>query len=70
MRRGDAERIGVAMRSRYIVIVIAIATITGSYWFTADSPDAWFLAIAAGGLLVSIGITIAKLELVTSIRIS
>jgi len=54
------ERIGVAMRSRYIVIVIALAAITASYWFTADPPNPWFLAIAAAGLLVSIGITIAK----------
>lgn len=54
------ERIGIAMRTRYIVIVIAIAAITGSYWLAADPPNPWFLAIAAAGLLVSIGITIAK----------
>jgi len=54
------ERVGVAMMSRYIVIVIAIAAITGSYWFAADQPNPWFLAVAAAGLLVSIGITIAK----------
>lgn len=48
------------MRTRYIVIVIAIAAITGSYWLAADPPNPWFLAIAAAGLLVSIGITIAK----------
>ena len=48
------------MRSRYIVIVIGILAITASYWFAADPPNPWFLAIAAAGLLVSIGITIAK----------
>lgn len=48
------------MRTRYIAIVIGIAAITGSYWFAADPPNPWFLAIAAAGLLVSIGITLAK----------
>jgi len=42
------------------VIVIGILAITASYWFAADPPNPWFLAIAAAGLLVSIGITIAK----------
>lgn len=60
MRRGNAGENWAAMRTRYIVIVIAIATITGSYWLAADPPNPWFLAIAAAGLLVSIGITIAK----------
>lgn len=48
------------MRTRYLVIVIGIAAITGSYWLAADPPNPWFLAIAAAGLLVSIGITVAK----------
>ena len=48
------------MRARYIAIVIGIAAITGSYWLAADPPNPWFLAIAAAGLMVSIGITIAK----------
>jgi hypothetical protein len=48
------------MTSRYIVIVIGIAAITGSYWFAADPPNPWIFAIAAAAILVSIGITIAK----------
>ena len=48
------------MKSRYLVIVIAIAAITVSYWLAADPPNPWFLAIAAAGILVSVGITIAK----------
>ena len=57
---GMQKRIGVVMRIRYIVIVVAIAAITGSYWLAADPPSPWVLAIAAAGILVSIGITIAK----------
>jgi hypothetical protein len=57
---GMPERIGDVMRVRYIAIVIAIVAITGSYWLAADPPNPWFLAIAAAGLMVSIGITIAK----------
>jgi hypothetical protein len=48
------------MRTRYIVIVIAIVGITASYWFAADPPNPWFLAITAATLIVSIGITRAK----------
>ncbi len=48
------------MKTRYIVIVVAIASITGSYWLAADPPNPWILAIAAAGILVSVGITIAK----------
>ena len=55
-----SERIGDVMRNRYIVIVIGIAAITGSYWVAADPPNPWFLAVAAAGLLVSIGITVFK----------
>ena len=54
------ERVGAVMKSRYLVIVIAIAAITVSYWLAADPPNPWFLAIAAAGILVSVGITIAK----------
>ena len=55
-----SERIGDVMRNRYIVILIGIAAIAGSYWLAADPPNPWFLAIAAAGLLVSIGITVFK----------
>lgn len=48
------------MRSRYLVIVIGYAAITGTYWLVADPPNPWVLAIAAAGILVSVGITIAK----------
>jgi len=48
------------MRTRLIVIVIGIVAITASYWFAADPPNPWVLAIAAAGILVSVGITIAK----------
>ncbi len=55
-----SERIGDAMRSRYIVIVIAITAITGTYWLAADPPNPWIFAIAAAAILVSIGITMVK----------
>lgn len=45
---------------RYIVIVVAVSTITLSYWIAADPPNPWILAVAAAGILVSVGITIAK----------
>lgn len=45
---------------RYLVIVVAISIITISYWFAADPPNPWIFAIAAAGILVSVGITIAK----------
>lgn len=45
---------------RYLVIVIGFSAIAASYWFAADPPNRWFLAITAAGILVSIGITIAK----------
>ena len=47
---------------RYLVIVIAISTITISYWVAADPPNPWILAIAAAGILVTVGITIAKVR--------
>ncbi len=45
---------------RYLVIVIAISIITILYWVAADPPSPWIFAIAAAGILVSVGITIAK----------
>lgn len=45
---------------RYLVIVVAFSIITLSYWFAADPPNPWIFAVAAAGILVSIGITIAK----------
>ena len=48
------------MRSRYIVIVVGIAAITGSYWLAADPPSPWIFAIAAAAALVSIGVTVDK----------
>jgi hypothetical protein len=48
------------MTARYVVIFVAIATITGSYWFMAQPPNRWIFAIAAAGLLGSFGITIYK----------
>lgn len=48
------------MTMRYIAIVIGFAAIAFSYWFAADPPNPWIFAIAAAGILVSVGITIAK----------
>ena len=48
------------MTMRYLAIVVGFSAITISYWFTADPPNPWIFAIAAAGVLVSIGITIAK----------
>lgn len=45
---------------RYLVIVVGFSTITVSYWLAADPPNPWILAITAAGILVSIGITLAK----------
>lgn len=45
---------------RYLVIVIGFLAIAASYWFAADPPNPWLLAITAAGIMVSIGITIAK----------
>ena len=45
---------------RYLVIVVGFAAITLSYWLAADPPNPWILAITAAGILVSIGITLAK----------
>lgn len=46
--------------TRYVVLIIGFLVIAASYWLTADPPNPWFLAITAAGILVSIGITIAK----------
>lgn len=45
---------------RYLMIVVGISLITISYWIAADPPNPWILAIAAAGILASVGITIAK----------
>ena len=45
---------------RYLVIVVGFSAITVSYWLAADPPNPWILAITAAGILVSIGITLAK----------
>lgn len=45
---------------RYLMIVVGISIITISYWIAADPPNPWILAIAAAGILASVGITIAK----------
>lgn len=45
---------------RYLVIVVGFSAITVSYWLAADPPSPWILAITAAGILVSIGITLAK----------
>jgi hypothetical protein len=45
---------------RYLAIVVGFSVIAFSYWFTADPPSPWIFAIAAAGILVSVGITIAK----------
>lgn len=45
---------------RYLVIVVGFSAITVSYWLAADPPNPWFLAITAAGILVSVGITLAK----------
>ena len=49
-----------ALTVRYLVIVVGFSAITVSYWLAADPPNPWFLAITAAGILVSIGITLAK----------
>jgi len=48
------------VRYRYIVIVIAFTVLTVTYWFAAVQPSPWIFAITGAGILVSIGITIAK----------
>ena len=48
-----------ALTVRYLVIV-GFSAITVSYWLAADPPNPWFLAITAAGILVSIGMTLAK----------
>lgn len=45
---------------RYIVLVIGVSFITITYWLAADTPSLWVLGIAAAGILVGVGITIAK----------
>lgn len=45
---------------RYLAIVVGFSAITVEYWLAADPPSPWFLAITAAGILVSIGITLAK----------
>ena len=45
---------------RYIVLLIGISFIAITYWLAADPPNLWILAIAASGLLIGVGITIAK----------
>lgn len=45
---------------RYLVIVVGFSAITLTYWLAADPPNPWILAITAAGILVSIGITLAK----------
>ena len=45
---------------RYLVIVVGFSAITVSYWLAADPPNPWIFAITAAGILVSIGITLAK----------
>lgn len=45
---------------RYLLIIIVFFAIALSYWLTADPPNAWVFAITAAGILISLGITIAK----------
>jgi len=45
---------------RYIVLVIGVSFITITYWLAVDTPSIWVLGIAAAGILVGVGITIAK----------
>ena len=45
---------------RYLMIVVVNSLIAITYWLAADPPSPWILAIAAAGILVGIGITIAK----------
>ena len=45
---------------RYLVIAVGFSAITVSYWLAADPPNPWFLPITAAGIMVSIGITLAK----------
>ena len=45
---------------RYLVLIVGISIITITYWLAADPPNPWVLAIAGGGILVGVGITIAK----------
>jgi hypothetical protein len=45
------------LRERYAVIVLFHAIIISSYWYMASPPNPWILAVAAAGILASIGIT-------------
>jgi len=45
---------------RYFVIVVTNLVIAGSYWYAADPPNPWILALAAAGILGGIGITSYK----------
>ena len=45
---------------RYLAIIVGFSAITVEYWLAADPPSPWFLAVTAAGILVSIGITLAK----------
>ena len=48
------------MKLPLVVTAVFITAITISYWFFADPPNPWFLALMGGAALACVGITLAR----------